>query len=403
MPALKETSFLFLKDLGSPDKLVTIGSISLNILPVIMTVINIAASAVYTKGLELRDKLTLYLTAFLFLILLYNSPSGLVLYWTLNNIFSLFKNIFYKIKLSKKTWFIIASIVTVALTIVIASTAGKRKSIFMSVGFTVLLLITPFIKRLFLYFESKQKKSIFNSDKKRFYIFLSAVSAFLIFVGLAIPSTTIASSPQEFANFDNFTNPLGILYYTFIQTFGIFVWLLCLYKLFSKQIQKYFSYIAVFVLICSLINAFIFTGNYGDINKFLVFEDTVLLHHGAKYFILNIFTLSLCILIILSFLYSKFVKFLPSILTIIVISFLTVSGFSGINIYKEYQRLQKTDLRTVINNKAYKVSKTGKNIFIFMLDRSMNFFIDPVFENNALVKKRIYWIYFVQKRSGVWR
>lgn len=387
LPALKETSFLFLKDLGSPDKLVTIGSISLNLLPVIMTVINIAASAVYTKGLELKEKLTLYLTAFLFLILLYNSPSGLVLYWTLNNIFSLFKNIFYKIKLSKKTWFIIASIVAVTLTIVIASTAGKKKPIFISVGFTVLLLITPFIKKLFLYFESKQKKSIFDSDNKRFYIFLSAVSAFLIFVGLVIPSTTIASSPQEFANFDNFTNPLGILYYTFIQTFGIFVWLLCLYKLFSKQIQKYFSYIAVFVLMGSLINAFIFTGNYGDINKFLVFENSVLLHHGAKYFILNIFTLSLCILIILSFLYSKFVKFLPSILTIIVISFLTVSGFSGINIYKEYRRLQKTDLRTVINDKAYKVSKTGKNIFIFMLDRSMNFFIDPVFENNFLVKK----------------
>ena len=387
LPALKETSFLFLKDLGYPDKLVTIGSISLNILPVIMTVINIAASAVYTKGLELKEKLTLYLTAFLFLILLYNSPSGLVLYWTLNNIFSLFKNIFYKIKLSKKTWFIIAIIVAVTLTIVITSTSVKRKPIFMSIGFTALLLITPFIKKLFLYFESKQKKSIFDSDKKRFYIFLSAVSAFLIFIGLVIPSTTIASSPQEFANFDNFTNPLGILYYTVIQTFGIFVWLLCLYKLFSKQIQKYFSYIAVFVLMGSLINAFIFTGNYGDINHFLVFEDSDRLLHGAKYFILNIFTLSLCILIILSFLYSKFVKFLPSILTIIVISFLTVSGFSAINIYKEYQRLQKTDLRTVINNKAYKVSKTGKNIFILMLDRSMNFFIDPIFENNALVKK----------------
>ena len=387
LPALKETSFLFLKDLSYPDKLVTIGSISLNLLPVIMTVINIAASAVYTKGLELKDKLTLYLTAFLFLILLYNSPSGLVLYWTLNNIFSLFKNIFYKIKLSKKTWFIIAIIVAVTLTIVIASTSVKRKPIFMSIGFTVLLSITPFIKKLFLYFESKQKKSIFDSDKKRFYVFLSAVSAFLIFVGLVIPSTTIASSPQEFANFDNFTNPLGILYYTVIQTFGIFVWLLCLYKLFSKQIQKYFSYIAVFVLMGSLINAFIFTGNYGDINHFLVFEDSDRLLHGAKYFILNIFTLSLCILIILSFLYSKFVKFLPSILTIIVISFLTVSGFSAINIYKEYQRLQKTDLRTVINNKAYKVSKTGKNIFILMLDRSMNFFIDPIFENNDFVKK----------------
>ena len=387
LPALKETSFLFLKDLGSPDKLVTIGSISLNILPVMMTVINIAASAVYTKGLELKEKLTLYLTAFLFLILLYNSPSGLVLYWTLNNIFSLFKNIFYKIKLSKKTWFKIALISVIISTVIIIFTATQRKPIFISVGFTVLLSITPFIKKLFLYFESKQKKSIFDSDKKRFYIFLFAVSAFLIFVGLVIPSTTIASSPQEFSNLANFKSPFDIILNTFIQSFGIFVWLLCLYKLFSKQIQKYFSYIAVFVLMGSLINAFIFTGNYGDINKFLVFENSVLLHHGAKYFILNIFTLNLCILIILSFLYSKFVKFLPSILTIIVISFLTVSGFSGINIYKEYRRLQKTDLRTVINDKAYKVSKTGKNIFIFMLDRSMNFFIDPVFENNSLVKK----------------
>ena len=94
LPALKETSFLFLKDLGAPDKLINIGSVSLNLLTVIMTLINIAASAVYTKDLELKDKLTLYLTAFLFLILLYNSPSGLVLYWTLNNIFSLFKKYF---------------------------------------------------------------------------------------------------------------------------------------------------------------------------------------------------------------------------------------------------------------------------------------------------------------------
>ncbi|UTC77839.1 membrane protein insertase YidC [Treponema sp. OMZ 799] len=392
LPALKETSFLFLNDLGSPDRLVNVGAVSLNLLPILMTVINLAASAVYTRGLELKDKLTLYVTAFLFLILLYDSPSGLVLYWTLNNIFSLFKNIFYKIKLSKKTWFIIAIVVAVVLTIVIALTATQRKPIFIAVGFTTLLLIFPFVKRLLLYFESKQKISIFDNDKKRFYIFISAVSAFLIFIGLVIPSTTIASSPQEFANFDNFTNPLGILYFTFIQTFGIFVWVLCLYKLFSKTVQKYFSYIAIFILIGALINTFIFTGNYGDINKFLVFENFVLLHHGAKYFILNILTLFISIVIVSCFLYSKFVKFLPSVLTIIVISFLTIAGFSGISIYKEYRRLQKTDLKPVINNKvinnkAYKVSRTGKNIFILMLDRSMNFFIDPIFENNALVKK----------------
>ena len=387
LPALKETSFLFLKDLGSPDKLVTIGSISLNLLPVIMTVINIAASAVYTKGLELKDKLTLYLTAFLFLVLLYNSPSGLVLYWTLNNIFSLFKNIFYKIKLSKKTWFIIASIVAVTLTIVIASTAGKKKPIFISVGFTVLLLITPFIKKLFLYFENKHNKSIFDNDKKRFYIFLSAISAFLIFVGLVIPSTTIATSPQEFANFDNFTNPLGILYYTVIQSVGILFWLICLYKLFSRKVQQYFLHIAIFALFGALINAFIFTGNYGDINHFLVFEDVDRLYHSVTYFILNILSLCVVGIIVIYFIYSRFVKFLIPILTIIIISFLIVVSFSFITIHKEYNRTLNYIAYDNIEKKPYRISKTGKNIFILMLDRSMNFFIDPVFENNDFVKK----------------
>ena len=387
LPALKETSFLFLKDLGSPDKLVTIGSISLNLLPVIMTVINIAASAVYTKGLELKDKLTLYLTAFLFLVLLYNSPSGLVLYWTLNNIFSLFKNIFYKIKLSKKTWFIIASIVAVTLTIVIASTAGKKKPIFISVGFTVLLLITTFIKKLFLYFENKHNKSIFDNDKKRFYIFLSAVSAFLIFVGLVIPSTTIATSPQEFANFDNFTNPLGILYYTVIQSVGILFWLICLYKLFSRKVQQYFLHIAIFALFGALINAFIFTGNYGDINHFLVFEDVDRLYHSVTYFILNILSLCVVGIIVIYFIYSRFVKFLIPILTIIIISFLIVVSFSFITIHKEYNRTLNYIAYDNIEKKPYRISKTGKNIFILMLDRSMNFFIDPVFENNDFVKK----------------
>ena len=391
LPTLKATSFLFFKDLSLPDQLFNIGHVSLNILPVVMTVINIAASAIYTKGFVLKDKLTLYVTAFIFLILLYNSPSGLVLYWTLNNIFSLLKNTFYKIKLSKKIWFIIACVVATLLTVIVVFTATKKKPVFMASGFTVLLLMVPVIKRFFLWFDKKQSGSIsrpIDNAKTRFFIFLSAVSAFLIFIGLVIPSTTVASSPQEFTNFTNIRNPFDILYYTGIQVLGIFIWLLCLYKLFPAKIQKSFSYIAVFVLVGSLINAFIFTGNYGDINKFLVFEDITRLHHGMTYFIVNIFTLIVSVVIISIFLYSRFVKFLSSILTIIIISFLTVGAFSCINIYKEYQRLQKNDIKTIINtDKAYKISKTGKNIFILMLDRSMNFFIDPIFENNKLVKK----------------
>jgi len=38
-----------------------------------------------------------------FFVLLYNSPSGLVLYWICNNVFSLIKNIAYRVARSGST------------------------------------------------------------------------------------------------------------------------------------------------------------------------------------------------------------------------------------------------------------------------------------------------------------
>ena len=45
----------------------------------------------------MKDKVQTYGLAAVFLVLLYQSPSGLVFYWTLNNLFSLIKNVFYRI------------------------------------------------------------------------------------------------------------------------------------------------------------------------------------------------------------------------------------------------------------------------------------------------------------------
>ena len=82
-----------------PDALLTIGGLSINLLPVLMTVINIISSSIYTKGAPLKEKVQLYGMALLFLVLLYDSPSGLVLYWTANNTFSLIKNIIQSLKI----------------------------------------------------------------------------------------------------------------------------------------------------------------------------------------------------------------------------------------------------------------------------------------------------------------
>ena len=95
--ALQGTSFGPIADLGAPDGIIKIGAFAINLLPILMTAINIISGTIYSKDLDKKAKIQLYVTALVFLVLLYNSPSGLVLYWTLNNVFSLVKNIVMKL------------------------------------------------------------------------------------------------------------------------------------------------------------------------------------------------------------------------------------------------------------------------------------------------------------------
>ena len=96
LTVLNGVSFLFLKDLSKPDGLFQIGNFSINIMPILMTVINLMSAFVYANKLTRKELVQLALMALLFLVLLYTSPSGLVLYWTMNNVFSLIKNLIYR-------------------------------------------------------------------------------------------------------------------------------------------------------------------------------------------------------------------------------------------------------------------------------------------------------------------
>lgn len=92
---LQGVAFMGLADLSKPDEMFHIGSFAINVMPILMTVINLVSALVYTQNMSRKDKIQLYGMAALFLVLLYDAASGLVLYWTFNNIFSLCKNIVY--------------------------------------------------------------------------------------------------------------------------------------------------------------------------------------------------------------------------------------------------------------------------------------------------------------------
>ena len=91
-------SFLFLNDLAQPDGLLKIGAMSINLLPFVMTIINLASGYIYSKESNITEKITIVGMALFFLIILYSSPASLLLYWTCNNIFSFVKTVVYEKK-----------------------------------------------------------------------------------------------------------------------------------------------------------------------------------------------------------------------------------------------------------------------------------------------------------------
>ena len=86
----KGYSFLCFSDLSMPDSLLY----GINVLPIIMTIINIISSIIYTRSFSVQDNKQLFILSVVFFVFLYNSPSALLIYWTNNNILSLLKSYF---------------------------------------------------------------------------------------------------------------------------------------------------------------------------------------------------------------------------------------------------------------------------------------------------------------------
>ncbi len=82
------SAFGFIADLGRPDGLLW----GVNLLPFLMTAVNVASSLMYTRLGSMRDAVQLLGLSVFFLVVLYDRPAGLLVYWTMNNVLSIPKN-----------------------------------------------------------------------------------------------------------------------------------------------------------------------------------------------------------------------------------------------------------------------------------------------------------------------
>ncbi len=277
LEALKGARFLFIRDMGAPDSLLHVGRFALNVLPVAMTLINVAASAVYAKGFPAKEKAQLYGTALVFLVLLYNSPAGLVLYWTLNNVFSLAKNAVQKTKRPLKTAYIALCICVAAVDVymlfVHRGLLTKRLSLAAACSAAYLLPLCIRAKNWAA--RAAAQKTVLRHTalwQTKTYA-LSGIILFLL-AGAVIPGALVASSPEEFSFIEQYRSPFPFIGTTLLQSAGIFiVWASCLYFLFSPKVRAALTAFLSLFAAAALVNTFAFPGNYGFLTTNLVFSN----------------------------------------------------------------------------------------------------------------------------------
>lgn len=387
---LKSYSFLFIKSFGEPDATFHIGSFAVNVLPIAMTIINCVAGFIYSKGHPISEKIQIYGCAAVFLLLLYNSPAGLVVYWTMNNILSLVKNIFYKIKNPKKVLYIIACIASICLILCGAVLFRHTKAIFriMLVFAGILIPLAPFAVKFLASFFENHFKVLDENPKLRFSVFLISAFILAVLTGLAIPSILMQSEPEQYSYVDSYASPLYFVWHTFFQALGFFVaWPFCFYALFSSKTKKILTFLFSFIAFSAIMNCFAFSGNYGPVNPNLLFMTPQHFMPSIKTVIVNILCMA-AILALVAVAFSFKAKILNSLCTIFLISLVAISGKNIASVQNSFRKMEAPDLSKKIEP-VFHLSKTGKNVIVLMHDRFFSPLIPKILENNPELRERL--------------
>ena len=362
-------------DLGAPDGLLVIGGLTVNLLPVAMTVINVISSAIYLKGFPLKTKIQLYAMALFFLVFLYTSPSCLVFYWTLNNVFSLVKTIFYKLKNPGKVIRILsasAGLFLLGFVCFFYGNASASRKLFLALLGCALVL--PGLLPLLRKYIPATGKSISATRGQ----FIMGAIFLTVLVGLLIPSTFIAASPQEYVDINYFHNPTLYLVSSGCLAGGTFlVWLGVFYWLADNRGKNLFTCMVWILSGLMLINYMFFGTDLGIITSTLQYEKGLAFSGQEK-------ILNLAVLLAAGIgLYFIFRKWNRAVITILLTATIALGGMSFVNVGKinrsvdEIAHHQSTESAQM---PSFQLSKNGKNVVVLMIDRALGEYIPYLFQ-----------------------
>ena len=375
----------FLRNLGEPDQMLSIGSIKINVLPIVMTVINIISSEIYTRKTPLKEKLTLHGMALVFLILLYNSPSALVFYWTLNNLFSLVKNIINAVsrpRLFRCIAYSALGVISIVYSILGIPSFTTGQMVFSIIG---IMLQIPTVIYIFECKNGVRKPSAteVRGDTSAFRtgcVFLA------LFTGLLIPSAVIASSPAEFMLASNPRTPFFHVLPSLLIAVGLFVlWFGLFYYLSTPHVRGIFTVAVIAMSGIGVVSYLFFGTSMGTLLPLLQYEKTP--HFTSVELTLNVEVL-LVVVTLLLVLWLKKCDWLNHILIAACVAIIGLSFYNGVRIQRTVPLALKTLNQEDGNDNHFSFSTNGKNVVVVMIDRAVGAFLPYLFNERPELEKQ---------------
>lgn len=364
LSTLRGSCFLWLKDLGQPDQLIVfpsvilnlstgpvpLASFAINVLPLLMTVINIISCFVYTKGSTKKEKIQLCIMALLFLVLLYNSPSGLVIYWTANNVFSLIKNI------------------------VCFFHSNKKKT------------------------DNNDIETSYSSSDSWSFQYWGGAILLTILIGMVIPSSVIVSSPAEFVTTTAYKDPLQYVFSSLCISAGLFIlWCSVFYYLTPQKMKRIWRMVTWILCIVTLVDFFFFGKNLVNLSSELKYDTEPV--YSQEQFMINasVLLVLICLGIVLYLRFSS--KFLSHVYILCTVCLVCLFSLNVIK--TELTMSEMSYLKEKTHCEGFTLSKSGKNVIVIMLDRAIGPYLPYVFtERPELVDKFSGFTYYPNSLSN---
>ncbi|MBP5180221.1 MAG: membrane protein insertase YidC, partial [Clostridiales bacterium] len=375
---LKGVSFGPIHDLGSPDHMFDIGGIPINVLPILMTLINFISGYIYTKDMPLKSKIQLYGMALLFLVLLYNSPSGLAFYWTLNNVFSMLKNVFMRFKRPGFALSLVSAFsggLLILYVNTIYDTYLSRQLRLTAVG---ALLILPLV---IMMIGRKLDGATFRKFKGPEYtkgnrnIFLLSGLFLTALTGFLIPSSVIKTSPSEFMNFIDLKSPNIYVIHAGLIAAGYFIiWGSVFFFLAGKKGRVLISLLWWALCPAFMVTYLFFGTDLGTISINFIYDQPFSYSHTLQ--ILNLFLVIFASVVFIA-VFKLSNKIAEGIAVIMTAALVVMTGTYMNSIAGEY----KVNLaKWMSDNPRIPLSADGRNVMVLMIDRAPGYLVPYIFE-----------------------